>query len=95
MGDKLNEFENQEWIFTRSSDDDSKVLKKELSAVQRLMDETIATKENELDDLRNKLSQLQIESEALKSEKQTMVLLSYKLNENLFKVYWFSFYSLL
>lgn len=55
-------------ILSRSSVDDSEVLKKELASIQRLMDESATVKEKELDELREKLSDLQIENETLKNE---------------------------
>ena len=55
-------------IRSRSSVDDSEVLKIELASIQRLMDESVTAKEKELDELRGKLTDLQIENETLKSE---------------------------
>lgn len=53
--------------------DDAEVLKKELSSVQRLMDEVNVDKERELSDLKNSLNALQLENENLKLEKENLL----------------------
>ena len=60
-------------MFTRSSLDDAKLLKQELSSVQRLMDEMTQAKEEEKRELQKKFDELQLEHELLKKESTVII----------------------
>ena len=54
-------------MLNRSSLDDAKLLKQELSSVQRLMDEMTQAKEKEKRELQKNFDELQLEHETLKN----------------------------
>ena len=62
-------------MLNRSSLDDAKLLKQELSSVQRLMDEMTQAKEKEKRELQKKFDELQLEHETLKNVSTVIICL--------------------